>query len=366
MRSTRRRTASRRGASGLTVAGAVFVVMLAACGDDSGTGTGDAGGSTTVVLLAYDSFVAPDALDTFTEETGIEVEVARGGDAGTLVNKAILTAGNPEGDVLWGLDNTLLSRAVDADVFVPHEAADLGLVDDAITGLVPNHEVTPVDTGDVCINVDSAWFSERGVTPPVALDDLTSPAMRGLTVVPNPATSSPGLAFLFATVAHFGEDGFEDYWASLRDNDVLVVDSWDAAYFGEFTAGGGGGDRPIVVSYASSPPATIVLAEEPRPTEPTTRSLDDTCFRQVEFAGVLRGTEHEDEAKSLVDFLLSESFQSELPLTNFVYPLRQGVELPEVFEQFGRPAPSPLTLDPADIDANRETWIEAWTQTVLG
>lgn len=345
----------------LLLAGLAMMSLLGACGDSD-----DASGATTLVLLTYDAFVAPESLAAFTKDTGIEVEIAHSGDAGTLVNKAILTAGNPEGDVLWGLDNTLLSRAIEEDVFVPYEAAALDEVDPAVTAMVPGHEVTPVDTGDVCINIDLEWFAEHDVPAPATLDDLTAPALEGLTVVPNPATSSPGLAFLFATVARFGPDRFDEYWAQMRDNDVLVVDSWDAAYFDEFTAGGGGGGRPIVVSYASSPPATIVLAEEPKPEEPTTAALDDTCFRQVEFAGVLRGTEHEDEASQLVEFLLSAQLQSELPLTNFVYPVREGVELPPVFEQFARQVEEPLTLDPADIDANREAWINTWTRTVLG
>ena len=345
----------------LLLSSAISLLLLAACGGSDG---GE--GGRTIVLLAYDSFVPPESLSAFTEETGITVTIARGGDAGTLVNKAILTAGNPEGDVLWGLDNTLLSRALASDVFLPHDAEGLKDVDPTMTALVPGREVTPVDTGDVCINIDVGWFADHDVQAPTTLDDLADTAMRGLVVVPNPATSSPGLAFLFATVARYGPDGFAEYWSRLRDNDVLVVDSWDAAYFDEFTAGGGAGERPIVVSYASSPPATIVLAEDPKPTEPTTAALDDTCFRQVEFAGILRGTDHEDEARALVDFFLTPDFQSELPLTNFVYPVLEDVELPDVFERFGRPVANPLTLDPADIDAGRGAWIDTWTRTVLG
>ncbi|MGD9703495.1 MAG: thiamine ABC transporter substrate binding subunit [Acidimicrobiia bacterium] len=334
---------------------------LAACGDDS---TDDA--PATLTLLTYDSFVPPASLTVFTEETGIEVEIAAAGDSGTLVNKAILTAGNPEGDVLWGLDNTLLSRAIAAEVFEPYESTELLALDHSLVDLVPGHEVTPVDTGDVCLNIDIDWFASRSLLPPATLDDLAKPELKGLTVVENPATSSPGLAFLLASVAHFGPDGFESFWSSLRDNEVLVVDSWDAAYYDEFTAGGGDGDRPIVVSYASSPPATIVFAEEPKPASPTTASVDATCFRQVEFAGVLRGSDEVAAARQLLDFLVGEEAQSELPLTNFVYPARTGVVLPEVFERFAKQVVDPLTLDPAEIDAHRDEWIESWNRAVLG
>jgi len=353
---------NRRGTRALVVAAAAagLAATVVGCGDDSG------GTPESLTLLTYDSFVPPDALEVFTEETGIDVEIAASGDSGQLVNKAILTAGNPEGDVLWGLDNTLLSRAVSADVFAAYESPELPQLDPDLVGLVPGHEVTPVDTGDVCLNVDIEWFASRNIVPPANLDDLVLPRLAGLTVVQNPATSSPGLAFLLASVARFGADGFESYWSMLRDNDVLVVDSWDTAYYDEFTAGGGDGSRPIVVSYASSPPATIVFAEDPKPTTPTTASVDATCFRQVEFAGVLRGTDHEDEARQLLDFLVGPDAQSELPLTNFVYPAREGVELPEVFALFAEQVDDPLTVDPAEIDEHRDEWIDAWTRVVLG
>jgi thiamine transport system substrate-binding protein len=323
------------------------------------------GGPGTLTLLTYDAFTAPDALAAFTKDTGIVVKVAKGGDAGTLVNKAILTAGNPEGDVLWGLDNTLLSRALDNDVFTPYESSELGQLDPDAVALVPDHEATPVDTGDVCLNYDKAWFESKGIAPPSTLDDLTKAAYDGLLVVENPATSSPGLAFLLATVAHFGDPGFVDYWKALRRNDVLVVDDWNTAYESSFTAGGGGGARPIVVSYASSPPATMVFAAEPKPAEPTTASVDTTCFRQVEFAGILRGTKHTAEARQLIDFLVGRSFQDELPLTNFVYPVRKDASLPKVFLDFGRPAPDPFTVSPEDIAAHRDQWIKQWTDAVL-
>ncbi len=340
-----------------------LALATAACADDAATRPTT---PVTLTLLAYDAFVAPESLAAFTAETGISVSIAKGGDAGTLVNKAILTKGNPEGDVLWGLDNTLLSRALsETGLFLAYESPALVDLEPSATALVPGHEVTPVDTGDVCLNYDKAWFAEHSVAPPTSFADLTDQRYRDLLVVQNPATSSPGLAFLLATVAAYGPPHFIGYWRDLRENGVLVVDDWDTAYYTEFTAGGGGGDRPIVVSYASSPPATIVFAEDPKPTEPTTASVDATCFRQVEFAGILDGTDHENEARALVDFLVSERFQSELPLTNFVYPVRLGVDLPPVFEQFATQVTSPLTVTPDDIDANRSTWIDEWTSAVL-
>jgi len=344
-----------------TAALAALATTAAACSDSN-----DSAEQITLTVLAYDSFVEPASLATFTAQTGIRVVVAKAGDTGTLVNKAILTKGRPEGDVLWGLDSNLLSRAVNTDgLFVAYESEALGELDPAATALVPGHEVTPVDIGDVCLNYDRAWFEQRAVAPPTSLEDLAKPAYADLLVVQNPATSAPGLAFLLASVAHFGDTGFAEWWQQLRANGVRVVESWDTAYYDEFSAGGGSGTRPIVVSYASSPPATIIYASDPKPTEPLTASVEASCFRTVAFAGILEGTRHTEAAQLLIDFLVSETFQAELPLSNFVYPVRVGVALPELFERFARPTATPLSLPPDGIEANRERWITAWTDTVL-
>lgn len=331
-----------------------LAALAASCGGDD---------DPTLTLLAYSAFVRPAALDEFTAATGITVEIADAGDTGTMVSKAVLTAGEPEGDVLWGIDDPNVARALEAGVFADHEPAERDALDQALTGYLP--ALTPVDTGDVCLNVDLAWFEAEGLTPPADFDDLVDPAYRDLLVVENPATSSPGLAFLLATIAHHGVDGHLGYWAALRDNGVSVVDDWDTAYFGSFTAGGGGGDRPIVVSYASSPPATVVLAEEPKPAEPTTATVPSTCYRIAEYAGVLTGTEHPDEAGQLVDFLVSRDFQEQLPLTNFVFPVRADATLPDEFLAWAQRPDQPLRLDPVDVAENRTAWIDEWTATVL-
>ena len=354
-------------------------LTLIACGDDDDTATttepaGTAPATTpgspaatadAITLVTYDSWT--DALDTvigeFTAATGIEVEMLRAGDTGTMVSKAVLTAGNPEGDVMFGVDNTFLSRVVDADVFEPFEAAGLDAVPPELRELTPNGEATPIDFGDVCVNYDKAWFDEQGLEPPADLEALTDPAYADLLVVENPASSSPGLAFVLATIAEYGEDGWTDYWARLRDNGVQVVDSWEDAYYGAFS-GASDGDRPLVVSYASSPPAEVVFADPPIDAA-TTGVVDTTCFRQVEYAGVLRGTDHAAAAGQLIDFLLSETFQAELPLNLFVYPANADVALPDVFTANATVPAESRTLDPAAITAGREAWLETWTDTVL-
>ena len=329
-------------------------LLFAACGQ-----TAEAG---PLRLLTHDSFdVSTEVLERFTEETGIAVEVVPLGDAGSALNRVILTADDPEGDVLFGVDSTFLTRALDADIFLPHRAAGLDLVDPA---LVPaDDRVTPVDFGDVCINYDIAWFEAADLPVPTDLAALADPAYAGLLAVQNPATSSPGLAFLLGTIERLGEDRAFDLWARLRENDVLVTDGWSEAYYGAFTHASDG-DRPLVVSYASSPPAEVLFATEPTDVAPTGVILD-TCYRQIEYAGVLAGTDRPDDARALVDFLLSPTFQADVPLTMFVFPVRTDVELPEVFQAHALLPERPLTMEPARIDAGREDWIARFTATVL-
>jgi thiamine transport system substrate-binding protein len=350
-----------RARSGL--AAGLTVLAIAACG-------GSGGEPDSVTLVVYDSYPADSdppnplqvALAEFTDATGIDVTVLQSQDAGTMLSKAALTAGNPEGDVMWGVDNTLLSRAIEADVFEPYEAERLDALDPALTALVPGHEATPVDFGDVCVNYDIAALADAGIEPPTSFEQLAEPEYASRLVVQNPATSSPGLAFLLATIAEFGDDGWQAFWEQLDANGVAIVDSWSDAYYTAFTRAGG--DRPLVVSYGSSPPFEVLFADTPLDTAPT-GVVEETCFRQVEFAGVLRGTKAPDAARRLVDFLISERFQRELALNLFVFPVNPAVELqPEFIEHATIPS-DPLTLDPARIEAERSTWIDAWT-TIVG
>ena len=362
--------------------------VLAACGDDD-TATADGGsppdatGDDTAsscladpglepvdldvpidpdgdrVLLTHDSFTLSEGtLEAFTDETGVEVTVQQSGDAGALVAESLLTVGDPLGDVLFGIDNTFLCRGVLGGLFEPHESDQLDRVDPELV-LDPHHRVTPVDFGDVCVNY---WSDQLDGAPPSDFDDLTDERFAGEFVTPSPETSSPGFAFLLATIAAYGDD-WPDYWRDLAANDVTVTSGWSEAYHGEFVAGGG--DRALVTSYASSPPAEVVFADPPVDSPPTGVALD-TCFRQVEFAGVLAGTDHPREAAALIDFLLSPSVQADIPLTMFVYPAVTDVALPDVFVEFGTLAESPATLDPETIEANRNDWLDEWVELMRG
>jgi thiamine transport system substrate-binding protein len=346
----------------------VTSLLLAGCSStatDTATSTPNGDGVVTLTLLAHESFTPTETIfDAFTEQTGIVVEIVRAGDAGELVTKAALTAGNPEGDVLWGVDNTLLSRALEAEVFVPYETANTQYMSKSVLEDIPGYEVTPVDIGDVCINYDIAWFAEQNIAPPLTLDALTNKNYANRLVVPSPLSSSPGLAFLMATIAEYGEDGWQEYWQSLRDNGVLVVDGWTEAYYTEFSGSSGKGDRPLVVSYSSSPPAEVLFANPPI-TEAVTAVASLTCFEQIEYAGILRGSKHVEEAKLLIDYLTDLAFQNDLPLTQFVFPVHSGATLPDAFTQFALRPENPLRLAADVIANNRTAWLDEWSSIVL-
>lgn len=342
---------------------AVVVLALVATGVPAHAAGRD---GPTITLVAHDSFaVSKSVLAAFTAQTGVKVKILQSGDAGSTLNQAVLAeeGGEPLGDVLFGVDNNLLTRALDAGIFERYAAPALAQVPDEYQ-LDSSHHLTPVDHGDVCINYDKKVFSGSRSAPPATLDDLAKPAYRGKLVVENPATSTPGLAFLLATVARYGENGWQDYWKKLRANDVKVDDSWETAYEGDFTQGGNKGTYPLVVSYASSPPAAVYYSK-PQPKTSPIGTMLDSCFRQVEFVGVLRGTQHRAAARQLVDFMLSEPFQADIPLQMFVFPVRDGTPLPPVFAKFAEVPASPLSLPASDIGRHRDEWIEQWTNVVL-
>jgi thiamine transport system substrate-binding protein len=320
-----------------------IVAIITACSSPSSNTSIDATPN-EVTLLAYDAFTPQDGIfDAFTAATGATVKVVTGGDSGVLISKAILTAGTPEGDVLWGLDNTLLSRAQKAELLTSYE---------------------PVDTGDICVNYDKQWFASRNIAPPTSLEDLVLPTYKNLLAVQDPVASSPGLGFLLGTIAHFGVDDWQNYWKSLKENGVHVSPDWTSAYTIDFSGSSGNGKYPLVVSYGSSPPAEVLYAEKPINTPPTA-VIESTCFRQTEYVGALRGTRNPNLAAKLISYLLDVPFQESMPLSLFVFPVNKEANLPDLFTKFAVAPKNPLTLEPADIEKYRDAWLNSWREIVF-
>ncbi len=320
-------------------------------------------------VLTHSSFAAtPSIIAEFEKANDVKVQFSSGGDAGETLNKAILSKSSPLADVLYGVDNTFLGRALTADIMQPYDSAALSSIPAEFQS-DPSHRLLPVDYGFISLNYDRAWFAAHALEVPRALEDLVRPPYKGLLVVENPATSSPGLAFLLATIARFGETGamtWQSYWAGLKQNDVMVVNGWDDGYYNQFSAQGKG-KRPIVVSYATSPAYELYNAPAPRPAVPPTGNIlpEGSSFRQIEYVGILKGAKEPDLARRFVDFMLSEAFQADIPLQMWVYPTRTGTAVPEIFRTFAPVPTAPASIEPAVIDKNREAWIKAWSRIVL-
>jgi thiamine transport system substrate-binding protein len=322
--------------------------------------------SPTLTVMTHDSFaISEDLIAQFEEEHNVTVSFIRSGDTGSALNQAILSKDNPLADVFYGTDNTFLTRALEEEIFVPYESPLLEDVPDRFK-IDPNFFALPVDYGDVCINYDKSYFQENNLPVPQSLDELTDPQYAGLLVTENPATSSPGLAFLMATIAHFGETGFLDFWQALSENGLVVVNDWETAYYTNFSGSSGRGPQPMVVSYGSSPAAEVIFAETELEEAPTASIIGpNTCFRQIEFVGILKGTENRELAENFIDFMLSIPFQEDIPLQMFVFPVNRNAQLPLEFAENVQTPEEPATLPPEQIDQNRQQWIEAWMETVL-
>ena len=342
----------------------MLAMLISACGQAAVSPGSVTPTPRTLTVMTHDSFAASESvINEFEQANNVTVKVITSGDAGTALNKAILTKDNPFADVFYGVDNTFLSRALAENIFEPYDspaAADIP----GQYKLDPQNRAIPVDWGDVCLNYDKTYFTNHNLPPPQNLEDLRNLEYKNLLVVENPATSSPGLAFLLATIGHFGTDKYLDYWKGLVANDVLVVNDWNTAYYTNFSFSGG--DRPIVISYGSSPPFEVIESKDPNKV-PTTAAItsDGSCFRQIEFVGILQGTKNLDLAQKWVDFMLSKTFQEDMPLQMYVFPVNPNAKLDPIFEKYLAIATHPAYVSPEDIAANREAWINAWTETVL-
>lgn len=326
----------------------------------------------TLTIMTHDSFaVSEDVVKAFETQNNVGLVFLKSGDTGTMLNRAVLTKDSPQADILYGVDNTFLSRAIEEGIFEPYKSPLLASVGDDFKENLAGM-VTPISFGDVCINYDKHFFSSRSLAVPQTLDDLLKPEYGESTsevpllVVENPATSSPGLAFLLATVAEYGEDGYLEFWQGLKDNGVVVVNDWDTAYYTNFSASSGKGLQPMVVSYATSPAAEVIYASTPLTESPTASIIgENTCFRQIEYSGILKGTKNLELAQKFIDFMLDVQFQEDIPLQMFMYPVNNNASLPTEFEKYAQAASDPAVLDSTLISEKRDQWINEWTEVML-
>jgi thiamine transport system substrate-binding protein len=343
----------------------VLTVTITACSPQISP-TGEVTEQRQLTVMTHDSFaISEDLIAQFEQEHNVNVSFVRSGDTGSALNQAVLSKENPLADIFYGVDNTFLTRALEEGIFESYDSPLLEKIADEFK-IDPGNFALPVDYGDVCINIDKSYFEENDLAIPESLEELTQPEYEGMLVTENPATSSPGLAFLMATIAQFGEEGYLNYWEELLENGLVVASDWETAYYTNFSGSTGQGPQPMVVSYGSSPAAEVIFAETELKEAPTTSIIGpNTCFRQIEFVGILKGTPNRELAEDFIDFMLSVPFQEDIPLQMFVFPVNAEAKLPPEFIENIQIPDQPASLPPELIDQNREAWIEAWTETVL-
>ncbi len=335
----------------------LVLAFTVACGEEE---------DSELVIMTHDSFdISETVIDEFETDNDATVVIQKAGDAGEALVRAILEKGNPSADLLYGIDNTYLERALEEKIFDKYRSDLLDQVPDEFEFDSTGH-VTPIDYGYVNLNYDIGFLTENGLTAPETLEELTGSDWYESLVVENPATSSPGLAFLISTIAYFGEDDdydYLDFWADMKANGVLVKDGWSDAYYTDFTMYGG--DRPLVVSYATSPAAEFLFSEEPIESPPTGNILiDNATFTQIEGIGILKGTNSKTLAKKFIDFALGTKFQEDFPDKMFVYPVNENAATPDSFK-FAEVPSQPVGISAEEIGEKREQWIQAWTSVVL-
>ena len=334
----------------------IFTLLL-------GSAASLAAAPTPLTVITHDSFDLDKKLIAgFEALNDAKVRLIRGGDAGELLNRLILTKARPIADVVYGLDNTLSARATAAGLLTPYASPLLSNIPAAYHLKAPG--LNTVDYGYVALNYDRAWFEQSGLALPTTLDELATPTYAKLTAVESPATSSPGLAFLLATTQHYGQAAALEWWKKARAGGMKVTRGWSDAYNKDFTRNGG--KYPIVLSYASSPAAEVAYAQNYDPKNLPAQSptgnllLPGSSFLQLEGVGILKGSQQSALARKFVDFMLSPSVQADFPTRMWVYPALGGVNLDPVFKF----AQTPQNVA-AQTPGNTQALVDAWVNEVL-
>ncbi len=311
-------------------------------------------------VLTHSAFAVPKPLlERFEADSGITLHITKTGDAGEMLNKLILTRAAPVADVVFGIDNTLVGKALAAQVLEAYK----GPAATRVSNVSLPSPVVPVDYGYVSINYDKAWFAKNKLALPRSLDDLVQAKYAKLLAVQNPATSSTGNAFMLATIGAMGEEKAFAWWARMRSNGLKVAKGWSEAYYTEFSQNGGA--YPLVVSYATSPAAELFYSNG-KFTEPPTGSLNlpGAVFRQVEGVALVKGGVARLAAEKFIEFMRSSPVQQGLQTEMWMFPVEPGVARADAM----RFAPEPTahsSPNPTDIASKGGDWVARWTKVVL-
>lgn len=307
-----------------------------------------------LVIYTYDSFAsdwgpAGIVIPPFEEKYGIEVDLKAAGDSGSVLSRVILEKEDPKADLIIGIDNNMLAKALSEEVLEDYRPQNINKVPEHLIFDKSFHAI-PFDYGFFAINYDSQKID----VPPSSLEDLTKNDFQDSLILMDPRTSSPGLGFLLWTISVYGDD-FTDYWKRLKPSILTITDGWDSGY-GLYTAG----EAPLVLSYTTSPPYHVEYEETDRYKAVL---FEEGNYMQIESMGIIRNAENRENAEKFIEYMLTADFQNAIPLTNFMMPVTDEADLPESFS-YAPVSETPLLIEAEKIEKNLEQWLEDWLETV--
>lgn len=330
----------------------------------------------TLKILTYDiAAFSDDMLTNFTEQTGFAVELVYTDDAGGILEIMLQTQGSPQVDLAVGLDNTYLQTALDFCLLTVNNV-DTSNVDPNVMALYDGPKAVPFDQGHVCLNYDESVVDGENLTEPQTLWNLTESQWTDKTVFPSPLTSSPGRAFMVATIDYFENDldpnttAF-DWWKAMADNGATFTSGWTEAYEIHYSGGYGAwvdghlGDAAMTVSYCHSPGVEAYYGGNW--TSSTSLVLPRATFHQVEYGGLVNGGGNQEAANAFLTFLLSEDINRNMPENNLMQSVLNNATWPE--EEGYRYHTDLPTLN-ANITTERigqemDDWLMAWTNATV-
>lgn len=330
----------------------------------------DTGDDCVLTIVTYDIIaITDDVLNEFTNQTGVQVEMIRTDDAGGILEHLLLTKDNPQADLALGLDNTYLQTAFQFDLLAEH-GAQIPVLDSKATIPYNGNKAVPFDQGYICLNADTQALSENHISFPTTLEELTAPDWKGKTAFPSPVTSSPGRAFMVASIDYFEQQSSNttafDWWADMADNDAIFTTGWTEAYETHYTGGygiwneGHIGDAWLTVSYCHSPGVEALYGGNS--TISAAVDIDFASFSQVEYAAPVNGGGSKNAVNAFIEFLLTDEVNTNMPENNLMYSVLEGKDLPETNGyRYHSPVPSqPSTIEMDRIGQEMDDWLKDW------
>ncbi|WP_323918711.1 thiamine ABC transporter substrate binding subunit [Aeromonas veronii] len=304
----------------------------------------------TLTVYTYSSFTAewgpgPKIKQAFEKACDCTLNLVPLEDGVAILNRLRLEGNHSKADLVLGLDDALISEAKQSGLFAPPPAKLDGI---KVPGGWQDDTFVPYDYGYFAFVYDKDKLKQ----PPKSLKELVErPDLK--VIYQDPRTSTPGQGLMLWMKSVYG-DKAPAAWAELAKKTVTVTKGWSEAY-GMFLDG----EADMVLSYTTSPAYHLIAENKP---QYQAAAFEEGHYRQVEVAAKLKSAKQEKLADQFLQFMVSPTFQQEIPTGNWMYPVID-TPLPKGFEQMITVA-KPLAFSSDEVAANRKGWIREWLQAV--